>query len=147
MSHIPTAELARLTGYTKRQIQRMAGKIPGAVRTGGGHWQIPDSPEVRAWCDSSKRQRDRLRSAVDGKDFEFMKTTISLMKGKGMNFEEADQLAWAAGMRRRIRAMRKAIDECPSDVIPPKSLSLQIRKLGELLIFQSESWEHCDSAV
>lgn len=59
MSHIPTAELAQLTGYEKRHVQRLAvaGQIPGAVRTDGGHWRIPDSPEVRKWCKSVKRSR------------------------------------------------------------------------------------------
>ena len=51
MSHIPTSELAALTGYSKRQIQRMAGngEIPKAQRTPGGHWIIPDSKQVRRW--------------------------------------------------------------------------------------------------
>lgn len=64
MSHIPTAELARLTGYTKRQIQRMAGAgdIPGAVRSDGGHWRIPDGAGLREWCKAVKR--GRVLSAV-----------------------------------------------------------------------------------
>lgn len=51
MSHIPTSELATLSGYSKRQIQRMAanGEIPGANRTPAGHWLIPDTPELREW--------------------------------------------------------------------------------------------------
>jgi hypothetical protein len=51
MSHIPTSELAALTGYSKRQIQRMAenGEIPKAQRNPGGHWVIPDSKQVRRW--------------------------------------------------------------------------------------------------
>lgn len=59
MSHIATAELARLTGYEKRHVQRLAvaGQIPGAVRTDGGHWRVPDSPEVRKWCQAVKRAR------------------------------------------------------------------------------------------
>lgn len=141
MSHISTAELARLTGYTPRHIRRIAGTISGAVRTAGGHWQIPDSPAVREWCREAKEERDKLRAASERKDLEFMNITVSIMKETGMGFDEADRIAWLAGMRRRIRKMRKSIDECPSEVIPPKSLSLQIRVLGELLVSQSEAWE------
>ena len=145
MSHIPTAELARITGYTKRQIQRIAGSFPGAVRTVSGHWQIPDTQEVRERCAAAKRGRDQMRTASERKDFEFMKPTLFLMREKGADFDEACRIAWVAGMRRRIRIMRKSIDE-NYDVIPPKSLILQIRKLGELLVFQSECWERANSA-
>lgn len=59
MSHISTAQMAQLTGYEKRHVQRLAvaGQIPGAVRTGGGHWLIPDTPEVRKWCQTVRRSR------------------------------------------------------------------------------------------
>jgi len=77
-----------------------------------------------------------------------MNETVLLMKETGMDFEEADRIAWLHGMRRRIRAMRKAIDEGSyDDVIPPKSLRLQVRTLGELLISQSEAWERADGTV
>ncbi len=33
------------------------GQIPGAARTDGGHWRIPDSPMVRQWCQAVKRSR------------------------------------------------------------------------------------------
>ena len=126
----------------------MAGGIPGAVRTAGGHWKIPDSPEVRKWCSDTKKQQERRRTASERKDFEFMGSTIILMKKKGMDFEETHRVAWVAGMRRRITAMRKAIEEGSyDDLIPPKSLSLQIRALGELLIFQSERWDRGEGAV
>jgi hypothetical protein len=61
MSHISRAELERLTGYKRRTIQRLAvaGQIPGAVRANGGHWRIPDSPEVRKWCKAVKRVRKK----------------------------------------------------------------------------------------
>ncbi len=51
--------MAALTGFEKRHVQRLAvaGQIPGAVRTDGGHWKIPDTPEVRRWCQSVKRAR------------------------------------------------------------------------------------------
>lgn len=57
MSHIPTAELADLTGYSKRQIQRFAtaGQIPGAKRSVGGHWLIEDTPDVRRWIDCHRK--------------------------------------------------------------------------------------------
>jgi hypothetical protein len=147
MSHISRAELERLTGYERRQLSRIAGGIPGAVRTDRGHWKIPDTPEVRKWCKDAKRKREKLRNASERKDFEFMNATVFLMKETGLDFDKADRIAWVAGMLRRIRAMRKSIDECPFDVSPAKSLSLQIRKLGELLISQSERWERADGAV
>lgn len=57
MSHIPTSELAALTGYSKRQIQRMAGngEIPKARRTAAGHWIIPDSKQVRRWIECHRK--------------------------------------------------------------------------------------------
>lgn len=52
MSLISTQELADLCGCTKRHLQRMIsdGKVPSAQRTAGGHWEIPDSDEVREWA-------------------------------------------------------------------------------------------------
>ena len=70
MSHISTAELASRTGYSKRQVQRMAasGEIPGALRTPGGHWHIPDSPEIRKWLDChSKAAMKRIRESDRGR--------------------------------------------------------------------------------
>lgn len=53
MSLISTAKLAERTGYTKRQIQRLAagGEVPGASRTPGGHWKIPEGSKLDAWVD------------------------------------------------------------------------------------------------
>lgn len=67
MSHIPTSELATLSGYSKRQIQRMAanGEIPGATRTPAGHWLIPDSTEVREWL---WRHRKAAMPAISKED-------------------------------------------------------------------------------
>ncbi len=92
-------------------------------------------------------EQDRRRTASERKDFEFMNPTIFLMKEKGMDFEESHRVAWVAGMRRRITAMRKAIEEGSyDDSIPPKSMRLQLRALGQLLIFQSETWDRAAGA-
>jgi hypothetical protein len=78
MSHISTAELALLTSYTKRQVQRMtaAGEVPGALRTPAGHWRVPDSPALREWCRmvkanrrlSSEDKQNRRRGRAAGRD-------------------------------------------------------------------------------
>jgi len=40
-----------------------AGDIPGAVRSAGGHWVIPDTPGVRKWARAMRKlQTDRRRS-------------------------------------------------------------------------------------
>ena len=57
MSHITTLQLSEMAGITKRHCQRLlvAGRVPDAVRTSGGHWMIPDNAKVRKWC---KKMRD-----------------------------------------------------------------------------------------
>ncbi len=58
MSHITTQATADLAGITKRQVQRIlktGGEIPGAYRSTGGHWKIPDSPDVRRWAAEFKK--------------------------------------------------------------------------------------------
>lgn len=57
MSHLSTTQLAELTGFSKRQIQRMAakGEIPGAARTSGGHWQVADTPTLSEWIERFKK--------------------------------------------------------------------------------------------
>jgi hypothetical protein len=56
MSHITTKTLSELTGFTKRHCQRLLsnGEVPCAVRTSGGHWDIPDNAKVRAWIKTQK---------------------------------------------------------------------------------------------
>lgn len=46
---IGTVEVARRTGYSARQIQRRAAKIPGARRTAGGHYTFAFTEELAAW--------------------------------------------------------------------------------------------------
>jgi hypothetical protein len=57
MSHLPTAQIAVLSGITKRQVQRLlvSGEIPGAERTPGGHWRVPDTKELRRWAKNFQR--------------------------------------------------------------------------------------------
>ena len=57
MSHLSTTQLAELTGFSKRQIQRMAanGEIPGAKRTSGGHWQVADTSELSGWIERFRK--------------------------------------------------------------------------------------------
>lgn len=66
MSHISTNQLAALTGFSKRQIQRMTanGEIPGASRTPAGHWRISDTPELLEWIRNFSK-RPAAQEAVD----------------------------------------------------------------------------------
>jgi hypothetical protein len=58
MTHLSTAELAKLAKVQKRQIQRiLESGFPdlGATRTAGGHWVIPDTIKVRKWAMNHER--------------------------------------------------------------------------------------------
>tara|TARA_R110000868_G_scaffold383653_2_gene650910 strand:+ start:2357 stop:2995 length:639 start_codon:yes stop_codon:yes gene_type:complete len=58
MTHLSTAELAKLAKVQKRQIQRiLESGFPdlGATRTAGGHWMIPDTIKVRQWAMNHER--------------------------------------------------------------------------------------------
>jgi hypothetical protein len=58
MTHLSTAELAKLAKVQKRQIQRiLESGYPdlGATRTAGGHWVIPDTIKVRKWAMNHER--------------------------------------------------------------------------------------------
>lgn len=59
MSDFTSPQLAKLTRYSARQIQRFATEkgIPGAYRTSGGHWRFPDTPELRSWAAIQKKIR------------------------------------------------------------------------------------------
>ena len=49
---------------TTRQVQRILERgTPnlGATRTLGGHWIIPDTPEVRRWAREHERWKGKLR--------------------------------------------------------------------------------------
>jgi hypothetical protein len=53
MSLLTSSQLAELARITRRQAQRILDRgTPdlGARRTPGGHWEIPDTPPVRAWA-------------------------------------------------------------------------------------------------
>jgi hypothetical protein len=65
MSHITTLQLAEMAGITKRHCQRLlvAGDVPDAVRTSGGHWSIPDNAKVRKWCKTMRAEKHQ-RPAV-----------------------------------------------------------------------------------
>lgn len=58
MSLISPASLASLAGISTRQLQRMArdGDVPRAERTAGGHWQIPDTKELRDWAEAVRKR-------------------------------------------------------------------------------------------
>jgi excisionase family DNA binding protein len=58
MNTVSTQKLSEMAGITKRHCQRLlvAGDVPDAVRTSGGHWLIPDNAEVKSWADNIKRQ-------------------------------------------------------------------------------------------
>ena len=147
MSHIPTAELARLTGYTKRQIQRMAGGIPGAVRTAGGHWEIPDSPEVREWCSDMKKKREAeklRREDVDGqKYFAEARNCATIYKP-----DVAERLSIEIRMGRQMRNLMKTIEELSQwDETLKVDLPVRCNRLGRLLIQKSEAWKRADGAV
>jgi hypothetical protein len=65
MSHITTLQLSEIAGITKRHCQRLlvAGRVPDAVRTNGGHWMIPDNAKVRKWCKKTRDEKHQ-RPAV-----------------------------------------------------------------------------------
>jgi hypothetical protein len=147
MSHIPTAELAVLTGYTKRQIQRMAAKIPGAVRTDGGHWKIPDSPEVRKWCASQakRRQAEKLRREDDEARKYFSEVSRC---ASTHNPEGAERMSIEIRMGRQMRNLMKTIEELEQwDGCLKTDLPNRANRLGKLLILYSESWQRADGAV
>jgi hypothetical protein len=64
MSHLSSKQLADLARLTTRQVQRILERgTPnlGATRTPGGHWIIPDTPEVRRWAREHERWKGRPR--------------------------------------------------------------------------------------
>ena len=64
MSHLSSKQLADLARLTTRQVQRILERgTPnlGATRTPGGHWIIPDTPEVRRWAREHERWKGKLR--------------------------------------------------------------------------------------
>ena len=81
MSHISTNQLAALTGFSKRQIQRMAanGEIPGANRTPAGHWQISDTLELQEWVRNFSK-RPSAQRLVDLNDDRQLNEAFALAK-------------------------------------------------------------------
>jgi hypothetical protein len=65
MSHISTLQLSEMAGITKRHCQRLliAGHVPNAVRTSGGHWSIPDSAKLRKWITKQKNEKHTRKVA------------------------------------------------------------------------------------
>lgn len=65
MSHISTQKLSEMAGITKRHCQRLliAGDVPDAVRTSGGHWSIPDNAKVRKWIARQKSEKHERKAA------------------------------------------------------------------------------------
>jgi hypothetical protein len=64
--------LGDLAGYTKAQMCNLARakEIPGTrVNPGGKHYRFADTPEIREWCASKKRERERprIRRSTAGK--------------------------------------------------------------------------------
>jgi hypothetical protein len=79
MSHISTQKLSEMAGITKRHCQRLliAGHVPDAVRTSGGHWSIPDNAKVRKWCKrmkAEKHQRPAVKMPAKRKAIEKLPT-------------------------------------------------------------------------
>ncbi len=82
MSHISTQQLSEMAGITKRHCQRLliAGHVPDAVRTSGGHWSIPDNAKVRKWYANqreNKHERIAARLRFD--------SAITTKKAKNLN--------------------------------------------------------------
>jgi hypothetical protein len=65
MSHISTLQLSEMAGITKRHCQRLliAGRVPDAVRTDGGHWLIPDNAKLRKWIAKQKNEKHTRKVA------------------------------------------------------------------------------------
>ncbi|MDB4419669.1 hypothetical protein N9269_00620 [Akkermansiaceae bacterium] len=59
MSDLSCPKIARLAGYSSRQIQRLAesGQIPNAYRTKGDHWRFTDDETLGLWICSAKKLR------------------------------------------------------------------------------------------
>jgi hypothetical protein len=53
-----------MAGITKRHCQRLliAGRVPDAVRTDGGHWLIPDNAKVRKWIAKTKDSKHERKA-------------------------------------------------------------------------------------
>ena len=66
MSHITTQQLSEMAGITKRHCQRLliAGHVPDAVRTSGGHWSIPDNAKVRKWIAKQKNNKHERKAVA-----------------------------------------------------------------------------------
>lgn len=149
MSHISRAELERLTGYKRRTIQRLAGEgaFPGAVRTSAGHWQIPDSPEVRKRCEELARKLVKKRAGGDARETQqYFRQAAYFAEYYKPEF--AERLSVELRLGRQIRAMRKTLqdlsqwDETLRDDLPTRldRLVLDIR-------FYSNHWKRADGAV
>jgi hypothetical protein len=70
MTLITPSQLAALAKVKTRQVQRILDRgTPdlGASRTPGGHWVIPDTPEIRKWAKNHRRWK-RVRHAITPPD-------------------------------------------------------------------------------
>jgi hypothetical protein len=58
ISRLSSKKLAEIARMTTRQVQRILDRATpdlGATRTPGGHWIIPDTPEVRRWAKNHEK--------------------------------------------------------------------------------------------
>lgn len=150
MSHISRAELARLTGYERRQIQRMAGSIPGAVRSARDRWKIPDSPEVRDWCKTQAKKRQAEKSRRERKESsDCWRDIVLISKETGVDEATAEKIMVEKRMLRHMANLEKAlwmngIDW--TDTVNPK-LPLEMERVATWMLRFSEKWKRPDGAV
>jgi hypothetical protein len=83
MSHITTLQLSEMAGITKRHCQRLlvAGEVPDAVRTSGGHWSIPDNTKVRKWSAKQKNGKHERKLSAAYSDPAMVKEKANQING------------------------------------------------------------------
>jgi hypothetical protein len=117
MSHLSSKQLAELARITTRQAQRILERgTPnlGATRTPGGHWIIPDTPEVRRWARKHQRWKrggSAKKSGLNSKDKSYAIVTI---EGVHQSFE-----LWHRKMRDEIPRWNKWKVERAIELVEP----------------------------
>jgi hypothetical protein len=123
---LKTTDLARMTGYSARQIQRMAECIPGVTSTEGGwRYAFKPCPELSKWV-AEHKLRDSAKGMHGRKSSEdFQATRQRATTPPGMSTEMANELE-------QSQALLKLAADKVSPLIPTMGVREKQRLLSDM---------------
>ena len=120
---ITVEELAKRVGLKRRQIAELArrGKIPGANRPDGYHYEYPVTPELLDWIEWKRRQVER-RKQPDSESRK-IRTNTGVITIHGIRAEFDVWIRRVGGLEGILKMKPELREEIIGEILPIAKLS------------------------